>query len=62
MVERHGRYVVLTTQAAGRFEDNSVLLEKGKPQTIGFIPWGDGPFQLALLESTLRIEHLADNL
>lgn len=55
-------YVVLTTQASGRFQDNAVLLEKDKPLTIAFVPWGDAPLDLALLESTLRVEHLADNL
>jgi hypothetical protein len=53
-------YVVLTTQAAGRFEDNSVLLEVGHPRTIAFIPWA--PMDAALLQRTLRVEHLADNL
>ena len=56
-------YVVLTTAAPGRFEDNSVLLERGYPLTIGFVPWGESdPFDLALLKSTLRVEHLAENL
>jgi len=53
-------YVVLTTHAPGRFEDNAVLLEAGTPQTIGFVPWG--PLDVGLLRTTLRVEHLADNL
>ena len=53
-------YVVLTSQAPGRFEDNAVLLEAGKPKAIRFVPWG--PLDVALLRTTLRVEHLADDL
>ena len=65
-------YVVLTTLANGRFSDNAFLLEAGgAPRTIMFIPWGDAAGAagspaiqrtLALLKSSLRVEHLAQNL
>ena len=57
-------FVVLTSQAAGRFSDNSLLLEAGAA-TVDFISWEAGGVdstQLALLRSTLRVEHLAENL
>jgi hypothetical protein len=57
-------YVVLTTAAQGRFSDNSLLLEGGIARRVEFLPW-DGPMddaKVALLRSTLRVEHLADNL
>ena len=58
--------VVLTTAAHGRFSDNSFLLESGAAgaRQIDFLPW-DGPIDKAkvvLLRSTLRVEHLAQNL
>ena len=53
-------YVVLTTQAPGRFEDNAFLLEAGRPRTLAFVPWG--PLDAELLRKTLRVEHLAENL
>jgi hypothetical protein len=57
-------YVVLTTAAPGRFSDNGFLLEHGRPTVIDFISW-DGELnstKLALLRSSLRVEHLAENL
>ena len=59
-------YVVLTTAASGRFSDNSLLLEGGAAgvRQVHFLPW-DGPIdeeKMALLRSTLRVEHLAQNL
>jgi hypothetical protein len=59
-------YVVLTTAAQGRFSDNSLLLEGGATgaRQVDFLPW-DGPMdeaKVALLRSTLRVEHLAENL
>ena len=57
-------FVVLTSHAAGRFSDNSLLLEAGAA-TVDFISWEAGGVdstQLALLRSTLRVEHLAENL
>lgn len=59
-------YVVLTTAAHGRFSDNSILLESGaaRARQVDFLPW-DGPIdeaKIALLRSTLRVEHLAQNL
>lgn len=56
-------YVVLTTAAAGRFSDNAVLLERGETKTIDFVAWPVlDAAGLALLKSSLRVEHLADNL
>ena len=55
-------FVVLTSQAAGRFSDNSLLLEAGAA-TVDFISWEEfGASQLATLKSSLRVEHLAENL
>jgi hypothetical protein len=56
-------HVVLTTTVDGRFSDNFFLLEPGAPRTISFISWG--PVTQPVLQnltSSLRIEHLADNL
>jgi predicted amidohydrolase len=58
-------YVVLTTTAVGRFSDNAVFLEAGVPQVIDFISWNTGGLdtkQLAVLSSSLRVEHLQENL
>jgi len=49
-------YTVLTTQAAGRFSDNAFLLVPPSA-TVTFIPFG--ALDLALLTSTLRVEHAA---
>ena len=59
-------YVVLTTAAQGRFSDSAILLEGGvtAAREVDFLPW-DGPLdatKVALLRSTLRVEHLAENL
>ena len=54
-------YVVLTTKAAGRFGDNAFLLEAGSDLAVDFIPW-ETPVDMQLLESSLRVEHLADNV
>lgn len=55
-------YVVLTTRAAGRFSKNAFLLEEGAT-TVTFIPWGTmNETTWELLNSTLRVEHLADAL
>jgi len=48
-------YTLLTTLANGRFSDNSFLLFPGNT-TISFIPFGT--LDLALLTSSLRIEHV----
>eukprot|EP01052_Picozoa_sp_SAG31_P009850 SAG31_NODE_527_length_14452_cov_4.274925_4_plen_1132_part_00 len=53
-------YVVLTTQAAGRFADNVMLLEAGVPRSLAFLAWGELDYDL--LKSSLRVEHLAENL
>jgi hypothetical protein len=58
-------YVVLTTAAVGRFSDNAILLEAGVPQVIDFVSWNAGGLdaaQLAVLRSSLRVEHLQENL
>ena len=59
-------YVTLTTLASGRFSDNSFLLQTtsaSTPATIYFLPWGEfGATELALLKSSIRIEHLQENL
>jgi hypothetical protein len=60
-------FVVLTTQAQGRFSDNSFLLEAGRQNAreIEFIPWNDEGLDakaMALLRSSLRVEHLSENL
>ena len=60
-------YVVLTTRAQGRFSDNVLLVEGGHgaaPAMVDFISWA-GPLDataLALLTTSLRVEHLAQNL
>ena len=58
-------YVILTAAAAGRFSDNAFLLEAGEPKVIDFVSWGKSGMdatQLALLKSSLRVEHLQENL
>ena len=51
-------YVVLTTQAAGRFSDNVLLLEAGTPRSLSFLAWGALDYDL--LKSSVRVEHLAE--
>ena len=53
-------YVVLTTRADGRFSDNAFLLEAGMATVVDFLPWG--PLDLQLLKTSLRVEHMAENL
>ena len=58
-------YVVLTTAATGRFSDNAFLLEASEPKVIEFVSWTPGGMdatQLAVLKSSLRVEHLQENL
>ena len=58
-------YVVLTAATAGRFSDNAFLLEAGEPKCIEFISWKPGGMdgtQLAVLKSSLRVEHLQESL
>jgi hypothetical protein len=54
-------FVVLTTAASGRFSDNAFLLEQGKTRQIFFHPWTEED-QFGLLKSSLRVEHLGENL
>ena len=60
-------YVVLTTAAAGRFSDTAFLLETGQT-VVDFLPWwwpdhldmqSEG---MALLNASLRVEPLTENL
>jgi hypothetical protein len=71
-------YTVLTTKAQGRFSDNAFLVaggggtnfDTGGPgsvtssatftKRVSFLPWG--PLDIALLKSSLRVEHLQENL
>lgn len=58
-------FVVLTTRAAGRFSDNVFLLERGRAKVVSFISWSPGgldPNQLTLLKSSVRAEHLQENV
>ena len=56
-------YVVLTCTLEGRFSDNAFLLEATTPRSVSFIAWSKlDEDQMALLTSSLRVEHLADNL
>ena len=50
-------WVVLTTAAHGRFDDNCFLLLPGARKLVGFVPFADA--QESVLASTLRVEHLA---
>ena len=50
-------FVVLTTAAQGRFEDNAFLL-KGGSRTLDFIPFMSD--QEDTLRRTVRVEHLAE--
>jgi len=50
-------YVVLTTQAQGRFSDNAFLMLPGS-RNIQFITFGSQPFDMNLLATTLRVEHV----
>lgn len=61
-------YVTLTTLAPGRFSENVFLLE-GKSIVVYFMAWLDGEdgrldgeSVLSVLKSSLRVEHLKDNL
>ena len=57
-------FVVLTTEVAGRFSDNALLLEgaAGAP-TLFFEAWTQlGEDDVGLLKKSLRVEHLAGNL
>ena len=49
-------FVTLTTLAQGRFSDNAIFLSPGNTE-ISFIPWST--LDLALLTSSLRVEHAA---
>ena len=58
-------WVVLSTLAQGRFSDNAFLVHPGQDPApeIHFMPWGEfGPKEHELLKTSLRVEHLAENL
>jgi hypothetical protein len=58
-------FVVLTSAAPGRFSENMVLIEGGQSKVITFMSWASDALNstgLALLKSSLRVEHLADNV
>jgi hypothetical protein len=57
-------YIVLTCGVSGRFSDNALMLEHGKSRTVEFVGWVAelGTDDVALLRSTLRIEHLAQHV
>jgi len=50
-------WVILTTQAQGRFSDNAILLRAGEERQINFEWFGD--VNEKELTSTLRVEHAA---
>ena len=59
-------YVVLTTEAPGRFSDNAFFMRppvgggKAHPQELLFYPFGDSTCKdLDLLKSTIRVEDMA---
>jgi hypothetical protein len=51
-------YFTMTTLAAGRFNDNAVLLLPGTT-TFNFIPVINNPVDMQLLTSSIRYEHVA---
>ena len=58
-------YVVLTTSVAGRFSDNAFLMEGGgRSSDVEFESWSGALDEKAFeqLQSSLRVEHLAENL
>jgi hypothetical protein len=44
-------FVVLTTQAPGRFSENAILLEAGTPPPVHFVPW-EAELDVQLLKSS----------
>jgi hypothetical protein len=57
-------YVVLTCSVSGRFTDNALMLESGKPRTVEFVSWAAdlSTHDVASLRSSLRVEHLAQHV
>lgn len=49
-------FVTLTTEAQGRFSDNTLILPPGVTE-VSFLPWS--PVNLTVLSATLRVESLA---
>lgn len=57
---RFALFVVLSTQAQGRFSDNAFILRAGEPKTVEFIPFVHfGEEQRRTLVDSLRAEHFA---
>jgi hypothetical protein len=54
-------YVWLSTLAEGRFEPNGFMLTE-RSKTIKFVPFGEPSKALGLLQTSLRVEHLAEHL
>ena len=50
-------YVVLTTAAHGRFEDNAFLLLPSKPMQVDFVPFG--ALDMPALTKSLRVEDVS---
>jgi beta-mannosidase len=57
--DKAAMWIMLTTAAHGRFEDNAFLLARGS-RTLEFVAFMDG--QEASLSSTIRVEHLAQHV
>ena len=56
-------WVVLTTTAAGRFEENGFFLRPGEERAVPFVPLDpDGPPAEPLTAASVRVEHLAEHL
>ena len=61
-------YVTISTLAAGRFSRSAMLVvEENESVVVDFISWAEGAAEikaaeLALLKSSLRVEHLQQNL
>ena len=52
-------YVVLTTQAPGRFDENAFVLRANEQTVISFVPLSKGlEVDIDLLTKSLRVEHL----
>jgi len=56
-------WVVLTTTAAGRFEENGFFLRPGEERAVNFVPLDpDGAPAEPLTAASVRVEHLDEHL